>query len=316
MGKIKDIIQIHGYAIKPVWQRVIIIVVLTGLFFGIHQIVASLWQTATAIKILSISFIFWIVIIGIISYIMVIVGAIKIKEDNENLKKFKLNIETNHYLQELDAKFFGISRRIHHIECELMKEGYINGSCNTKLVAKADGIDSIEHFINNPHVDQGGKILLDAGKTRARNIEATPVIIKQEKDVLFWKMQFIPSLKNGQEVEYYYKTKGVPGSFVMNFEDMAVRDIKREFMAIRVSYPTEFFIYKLIFPEGFRPLSYNFEVWLGEGEVNHKFEMLRVEKERYFSDFFEGDRLVLCLKIRHPIHGLRYALTWIPPKRN
>jgi len=253
----------------------------------------------------------------VVSIISMRAASRLLEEKNKLLEEEKIQLaqtETPQFLQELDAKFFGISQRHIIVECALQAEGYSIRDCKHRVVAMHDGIDSIEHTLSNPHADPTGKIELNAKGSRMANVELIPEILKVKDRALLWRMRFLPSLKKGQTVDYFYNEVGIKGSFAMNFKEMELRELKREFMSLTISYPTQYLRYKLTFPEKYTPLSYGFEVWLGEGEVKHKPEMLRLEQEEFFKDDLNGNKLVLELKVKCPIHGLRYAIVWVPPK--
>jgi hypothetical protein len=99
----------------------------------------------------------------------------------------------------------------------------------------------------------------------------------------------------------------------MNLEELKKRNMDYEFCSIRMSYPTKHFKYKLVFPKNFDPDNYDYDVWLGEGRVQHMDEYRRIhEFWRVGRD--ENDKMFIELSIRYPIHGLIYALRWSPPK--
>lgn len=319
MGKIKEIARdislFYGVVFVSKFAKILAGITVVSLYLGIFTVVSRFQENESAATVAKTTFLWFLAFLFLAIFIIVIIGASKLLAENKILRTMKARMESPHYLQELDAKFFGLSRIIHKNDCELRNGGYLIHSCQTQLRATADNIDSIEHFASNPHIVSEEKIGIDAGKVRAEGVELIPEVIQQKSDSLFWKMRFIPSLKKGQKVEYYYTTTGSKESFAMDFEEMKKRGLNREFMSMRISYPTEHFIYKLTFPEKFRPDSYGYEVWLGEGKVLHKNEVARIGEEKFFQDFMEGNKLVLELKIKHPIHGLIYALVWIPPKK-
>lgn len=247
--------------------------------------------------------------------LITISGAKRLLSKNRELQENQEKLGTLHYLQTLDSKYFGLSRKLHIVKSFLQKDGSLKQRCETKLVATTERVDSIEHYSKTSPFSHGDKkIQLEANNTMHNNtIQLIPEIVKQEKDSLFWKYRFVPSLKINEAIKYGYTIESLPDSFAMNYSELEKRKLRKEFVTVRISYPTEHFIFSMTFPVGFNPQNTGYEVWLGEGQVIHRLEMARIEQSNYFSDGRDGQQLFIELKIKHPIHGLIYVLTWMPP---
>ena len=223
--------------------------------------------------------------------------------------------EDHHYLQSLDAKFYGVSRKIVHVESQLLKEGRVESKHSIELVAKADKIYSVEHHMIMPHAPKGTSNLpqLDVETKENDKIKLKPVKITEGSHRLFWKLNFLPCLPKDKKVHYSYNEKSTEGSFAMSYEEMKKRDMEYEFCSMRIAYPTEHLKYKLTFPLDFDPTDYDYDVWLGEGRVQHMDEYRRVHNFWRVGRNDDG-KMFIELSIKHPIHGLIYALKWIPPR--
>ena len=103
----------------------------------------------------------------------------------------------------------------------------------------------------------------------------------------------------------------------MTFEELKAKNMDFEFCAMRIIYPTAHFKYKLIFPKGFYPISYGFDVWLGQGRVRHVNEYIRLQQKKFWREGKQSDsKIFIELSVLYPLQGLIYALKWIPPKLN
>lgn len=229
-------------------------------------------------------------------------------------KRKDVPVEDHRYLESLDSKFYGLSRELLNVETELFSDGHLETKTSTELVATSDKIYSLEHNITLPHMpESGSRIELTAEETEESKIKLKPVIIIQGNRRLFWKLNFLPCLPRGKSVKYSYAEKSPPDAFAMNLEELKRRNMDYEFCSIRMSYPTKHFKYKLIFPKDFDPDNYDYDVWLGEGRVQHMDEYRRIH-EFWRVGRNDYDKMFIELSIKYPVHGLIYALRWSPSK--
>ncbi|MFZ2384978.1 MAG: hypothetical protein WBE75_02070 [Candidatus Omnitrophota bacterium] len=221
--------------------------------------------------------------------------------------------EDHHYLQELDAKFYGISRKILYLETELFDLGYAISKHSIDMCSTTDKIYSIEHSTSLPSIPEGGKqIDLQCPEQLIDGVRLRPTIISHKHNKLFWKLNFLPSLPSGKRIKYSYTERSPNGAFAMTKKELEARGLLWESFSMRISYPTEDYKHKLIFPAGFEPIEYDYDVWLGEGRVQHVEEIHRIRE--FWRVGRENDgRMYIEMSIKHPIHGLIYVLKWIPP---
>lgn len=223
--------------------------------------------------------------------------------------------ETHHYLAELDAKHFGLQRKVYTISSHLENDGSFLSKHSTKLLAYGDRIDKIEHHqaaYSMPPSE--GVITIDAEEKYSDEIKIIPNMKRQTYNKCYWELSFIPALQQGKELKYSYEVKLLPGSFAMDHKTMIQRNLNFEYAATTISYPTEAFQRKVIFPKNFIPTNLGYDVWLGDAQVRHTKEYIRIEQEHFFRKGVDEDEcLYIELHIHHPIHGLKYVLLWVPP---
>lgn len=220
--------------------------------------------------------------------------------------------ENHHYLQSLDAKFYGISRKLLFIETELFSEGYSISTHKVIISCVADTFYSIEHSTLLPHApEEAQPVKIELIDQQYKNIKLKAIELERGKNRLFWQLNFLPCLAKGSTVHYCYKERAPDGSYAMNLEELKRRNMSFESHSMRISYPTEHYKHKIIFPKGFDPLNCDYDVWLGEGKVQHREEVHRIKKYWHVGRE-KDDRMYMELSVKHPIHGLIYVLKWRP----
>jgi len=289
-------------------RHTLVYTMLVALPFMILGGIASLWPNLTLkLKVLWTLYI-WVTILLAITlwaYLRTMVILSQKKDAPE---------EDHHYLQQLDAKFYGISRKLLYVETELFNEGYTTSKHRIELTSTTDKVYSIEHSSTLPHAPLDGDrpIDLQVPDQLIDEVKLKPVILSLSKNKLFWQLNFLPCLPKGKKVHYNYSETSPRGSFAMTFEELKNRKMDYEYFSMRISYPTEHYKQKLIFPVKFDPTYYDYDVWLGEGKVQHPEEFHRLRNFWHVGREKDG-RMYIEISIKHPIHGLIYALKWIPP---
>jgi hypothetical protein len=222
--------------------------------------------------------------------------------------------ETLHYLAELDAKHYGLQRKLFQQIAQINEDGSCHTKYSTILLAFTDNITKMEFYQHTPSTNDGsGVIEVHAEQKESGEIKVVPNIVRQNHKSCYWELTFVPALKNGQELKYFFEVDLLPATFAMNYVAMKEKKLDFEYGSTTMSYPTEHFIRKMVFPKSFVPKDYGYDVWLGDAHVRHMNEYIRISQLKFFrTGRTEEGCFYIELHIQHPIHGLKYVLTWIP----
>lgn len=219
------------------------------------------------------------------------------------------------YSTELDAKRFGLKQIFDIAECEITSEGIGRTTRYRKILGLRRQIEQIEiqtHSLSSPDDLQGSiRLQLKPSKNRSTRIE--PVELLRTKNKCVWTLNFVPSLKENEELEVSYEIESRVGTFAMTEEEMFKRNMPFEYRSVLIQYPTEEFTARTIFPPDFIPTKLTYDVWLGEGRSRHFEEYERMRDG--WTDSMRGNQLIGELTVSYPIRGLRYIIYWIPPKK-
>jgi len=311
---LKKLRYLYGYAIKSVRLRITIFTSVIGSPFAIFTVIAGLFPNSNPFEKLCFTlYIFLIEVILFICFIYIRSTDILVVESKANKERA---LENHAYLQKLDSKFYGVSRLSYNVRGEIKEDGSNDSTNEITLKATTDRIYSVEHLVIIPHVPKeiNEEISFCTTSSDDGKIVLKPVVVTHGKHRLFWKLNFLPVLPKDKVINYSFKNQAPKGSFAMTYEEMKERDIQYEYWAVRIAYPTENFNFRVVFPKDFDLIDYDYDVWLGEGRVQHIDEYFRIHSSKFWNTGREHDgRMFIELSnVITPIHGLIYVLKWSP----
>jgi len=227
----------------------------------------------------------------------------------EKIRKGELEeAKDQKYLCELGARHFGRVYKSIEIEVYLSNEGALNKGQTFVLEAKGENVGSIDYISRTPEVpDKNADAchVIDAQAKDHGKIKIRPKEVKISATECIYKIYFIPGIKDGKNVKYFFEHKSPNGAFAMTDQELKKREMKFEYYAHEIRYPTEHLNLKLYFPQGFEPLNPNVDVWIGRGQDSHDNEKERVRK--YFNTDEEKGRYYCELAVPYPLQGLAYC---------
>ncbi len=224
---------------------------------------------------------------------------------------------THRHLSELSGKFFGVVKKEDVVSFEVLADGSSRSTNDVRLMAYTRNLTQIEYTSSLPSVpdDVEGSVEISMEPQQHSDVKITFEVIRTEKRACYWSINFVPALRPGEVVSYRYHQKAVPGSFATNVNEMKARGLEVESYSRCVTYPTERLQIRVAFERGIEPVRMHYDVWLGRGRVRHMPEYIRIETTNSFVTGYDEDGRIYCgMQISHPIQGLRYVVTWIPPK--
>ncbi len=302
------------------WQKFLTFVGVVGAIFGLYFGLYSFLQEQKIEKHISV-----LLCIGAFIFLFLVFFAFqstrRIIEQKKRLKQLEIleKMEsTPEYLCTIGSNLFGLCREKQIINGFLGKDGSLETFEKTEIRATTDRIYSVESYITCPHIPKDTtetmEILAKSLHYSKIGIELVPEIINQNETSIFWKIAFVPALRKNQTIEYEYSQKAPSKAFAMTKKELNKRKMDCEFTSVRISIPAKYFKFRLTFPKNFLPPDYDYAVWLGDGQVTHHEEYNRVRENKFWKDGMDAKGLLFMeLEVQYPIHGLTYALTWVPP---
>jgi hypothetical protein len=107
------------------------------------------------------------------------------------------------------------------------------------------------------------------------------------------------------------------GAFAMDAAALEKSQLPYEFIAMRMTYPSNHLTVEAVLPKGFMPGRSGLQVWYGPGQTDHVSERVKLESggEGVFERTLDQETgcMHLMLRVDYPLHGATYAITWNPP---
>ncbi len=224
---------------------------------------------------------------------------------------------TEKALSKLAAKFLGVEKELFVSEVCILADGSSSSVNDVTLVAHAKQITKVEYLSSTPSLpeDVQGKYEVSAEPHHQSGVKIIPEVLRSTARECFWSINFIPDLRQGTRVHYRFRTKSLPKTFAKTTEELKQRDMEKEHYSQLVTYPTARLRLHVSYDREVEPQNIHYDVWLGRGGVQHVAEYIRISQNNFFSTGVDEDgRMYGELDVHYPIHGLRYVLTWKPPK--
>jgi len=238
-----------------------------------------------------------------------------------SVEAFKKKAKTHSDLYVCNADMYGIALEQSHVRMDVAANGSVNAEYELQILATRPGITAIERFTSSSLEIDADLSVLGAEEQRFKVkkdlfVILTPEMISKTPNLVTWKLKASPEFPAGVVVEYKYSPHVVPKAFLMTSRELYETRFDIEWISHNIAYPEQELTLELIFPEGFNPTNYDFDVWHSSGvqvrnyeEYNRLREMPTAWKKKRYRD----DRLRLTLNVPYPLLGLTYAITWVPP---
>ncbi|MFC1879317.1 hypothetical protein ACFLZW_05335 [Chloroflexota bacterium] len=218
-----------------------------------------------------------------------------------------------------NANLYGVSFDETRIHLEIDKDGSATADYHLSIRATKRKIQAIEKFTYTSYeinFDKEKLGLVDkiVHLKNGEQIFLSTEITEKSNTRINWKLKATPEFPMGVPVPYSYKSVYGPKVFSMSVEELLEVGQGFEWLAKRISYPTNVLKMTVRFPEGYHAQEPDFDVWYTDNvKIRNDEEYDRIKRNDYLweTEIIKG-RLNLELKVIHPLVGLHYVIRWMP----
>jgi hypothetical protein len=242
----------------------------------------------------------------------------QVRSLNQEKAEWQSESQTASRATRLASALCGIVYYDYELDCHLLPDGAFTIDSKIAMAALVDRVTEMEHYVYAPHApDSWDEVIeLKAEDKDDKQVLIKAVPVEKKARVLYWLLRAIPEFTKGHRIVYSYKETLPADSFTMTESAMKERGLAWEYFAVRISWPTEHFCFRVTLPSGFVPASHEYDVWLGDrGKVTQSDEYNRLRKNQCWQAKRNADRneLIFELDVKFPIHCLYYVIKWQPP---
>lgn len=277
--------------------------------------------SATGITIFNLYFRFrtlllWLIILSVFAIILYIIIYPSIRFIKNYILIQKNYKKNNVNCFKLNASLYGLYIKEEELNYILKNNGSSSLKNKLTITPTTEPLYSIEKRCKSLSLG-GREVGLSINIISGSRTKISTDLIKDAQSEKIWKIKFVPSIDRYTDFSYIINENMPEKSYAMTKKTLPPY-LKYEYVSKQVRYPTELLIMEMVFPKGFIPVDYDFDVWFGEGQLRNRAEHMRIDNDKDRSAYFEDDKnddgnILIRLYVKYPILGLFYTIHWNPP---